>query len=311
MSEITKFEITDQQKIHDYFEKNGYVVISNAIHESKIKKFISSYEKARHHPLFVYYSQSLHVGMRPELNQYGYIQDSMQNASRLAFFKSFSQSYQDCIYDTAVSQALGSVTGCDSHISWQNMFFDQSTGTIEHQDSWYLDTSPPGNLVGVWFALEDIKPASGPFFLLPGSHKLGLIDRKTFPDHEQFVAEVRRIVDSGEFEKKPMTLNKGDILLWHPYLIHGAFSVEDPSLSRKSFTSHFYPASSQAKDTEQDKLLSIYNHQSPKPTHNASISSAYRFSDYFYSLLVFGLFVKHRLMSVKKRMSMRREEYGG
>ena len=37
------------------------------------------------------------------------------------------------------------------------MFFDRSTGTVEHQDSWYLDTDPPGNLVGVWYALEDIQ----------------------------------------------------------------------------------------------------------------------------------------------------------
>jgi len=55
------------------------------------------------------------------------------------------------------------------------MFFDQSVGTIEHQDSWYLDTEPAGRLIGVWYALEEIDRNSGPFFVVPKSHTLKLV----------------------------------------------------------------------------------------------------------------------------------------
>jgi len=105
-----------------------------------------------------------------------------------------------------------------------------------------------------------------------------------------------------------MCLSKGDILLWHPYLIHGAFSCDDSSLSRKSFTSHFYPVGENVKYTEKGKILSIYNHKKPRNTENENILDAYRFSDYFYNLLVYGLYAKNRLVMETKKMSMRRED---
>ena len=39
---------------------------------------------------------------------------------------------------------------------YQNMIFDKSTSTVDHIDSYYLDTIPAGELVGVWIALEGI-----------------------------------------------------------------------------------------------------------------------------------------------------------
>lgn len=105
-----------------------------------------------------------------------------------------------------------------------------------------------------------------------------------------------------------MCLKKGDILLWHPYLVHRAFQCKDESKSRKSFTSHFYPSDLKAKDTEKEKLLSIYNHDNPKKTKNKNISSAYRFNDYFYNILVYMLYVKNSLFK-KKLLSMHREDY--
>ena len=49
---------------------------------------------------------------------------------------------------------------------WQNMFFDKSVGTVDHFDSWYLDTDPPGSLIGAWFALEDIDGKGGTFIFI-------------------------------------------------------------------------------------------------------------------------------------------------
>ena len=46
---------------------------------------------------------------------------------------------------------------------WQNMFFDKSTGTIDHIDTWYLDSDPMGYLFGAWIALEDIDGKGGVF----------------------------------------------------------------------------------------------------------------------------------------------------
>lgn len=188
------------------------MVIENAINSQKIDDFMDSYKAICKNYFFVYYSQSTHVGTRPIFNEFGFIKESMQNASRLAFFGEFCNRMQTCIYDNNVSQALSIISGERKHVSWQNMFFDQSTGTVDHQDSWYLDTEPAGNLIGVWYALENISIDSGAFFVIPGSHKHGLIDREKFPEHDSFVNEVKKLIDRSSLEKKAMILNKGDII---------------------------------------------------------------------------------------------------
>jgi len=133
------------------------------------------------------------------------------------------------------------ISGKPSFVSWQDMLFDRSVGTIDHQDSWYLDTQPYGHLVAGWFSLEDIHPDSGPFFVYPGSHNLPRLSKASHPTHEAFLAEIKRMVAASGLEKKQALLKKGDVLFWHPSLVHGADSVRDERYSRKSLTSHYYP----------------------------------------------------------------------
>ena len=128
------------------------------------------------------------------------------------------------------------------------MAFDQSTGTVDHLDSWYLDTESPGGVIGVWIALEDISPESGPFFVCPRSHLLGSIPRSSVGDHNQFLDIVQSRLSTHDLKKIPMHLNKGDILLWNSLLIHGAFSPASQTFSRKSLTSHFFPLGMRRND---------------------------------------------------------------
>ena len=125
------------------------------------------------------------------------------------------------------------------------MFFDKSTGTVPHQDYYYLDTDPPGHLVAGWFALEDIQEDAGAFFVVPKSHMGPLIKRKTnipqFSDHEEYVTKVQKLITEQNYEPKPMLLEKGSVLFWHPFLVHGAFQNANPNHSIKSFTAHFLP----------------------------------------------------------------------
>jgi phytanoyl-CoA hydroxylase len=127
----------------------------------------------------------------------------------------------------------------------QNMFFDKSTGTIEHQDHYYLDSNPPGQMTAAWYALEDIHEDAGCFFVLPGSHKGKVIERarnSDFLDHDAFVKEIGELIEEGRYEYRSFSISKGDVIFWHPYTIHGAYNNKDPRYSRKSLTAHYYPS---------------------------------------------------------------------
>lgn len=250
---ITKFSINNPTEIKEYYQSQGYVVVKNILSHEKIDNFINRYEEMKRNKLFIYYSQSLHLPLQPKITPEGFIEESIERVMDLKFFPGFSKATSDCLIDRQISNVLSVISGSSSHTLWQNMFFDKSTGTVEHQDHYYLDTDPPGNLIGTWYALEDIHPDSGCFFVIPESHKGSVISRKNLsstkegikslvPEHDRMRKRIMNLIREQKYEYKAFPLSKGDILFWHPNTIHGAYKNENPKFSRKSFTAHFYPS---------------------------------------------------------------------
>lgn len=120
------------------------------------------------------------------------------------------------------------------------MFFDKSTGTVAHQDHYYLDSDPPGHNIAAWFSIEDIHEDAGPFFVIPGSPRLPNVPQTL--EHVAYVKEIERVIEAHRLERLACPIRKGDVLFWHPSLIHGAFTNVNPQHSRKSFTAHYLPA---------------------------------------------------------------------
>jgi phytanoyl-CoA hydroxylase len=129
----------------------------------------------------------------------------------------------------------------------QSMFFDGNPATWAHQDTYYLDSTAVGRMVAAWFAMEDIEPGAGRFYVYPTSHRLKLPDpvgKTSYSyNHEQYKAVVRDAIGNRGLECRAPALQAGDVLLWHPSTIHGSLATATPSKSRRSFTGHYIPAS--------------------------------------------------------------------
>ena len=250
---IIKFTAENSAEIKNYYESQGYVVIKRLLDFSKIDQLLQQYEKIKRDKFFVYYSQSIHLPLKPRISPEGFIEESIERPSHLKFFPGFSKAVLNCLVDPKISDILSILSGSSCHSLWLNMFFDKSPGTVEHQDHYYLDTNPPGNLIGVWYALEDIHPDSGCFFVVPGSHKGTVISRKNLSakkkgikglalEHDIMRKQIMSLIRENDYQYKPFPLEKGDVLFWHPYTIHGAYDNINPQFSRKSLTGHFYPS---------------------------------------------------------------------
>ncbi|MBE9179496.1 phytanoyl-CoA dioxygenase family protein [Oculatella sp. LEGE 06141] len=240
---LTKFNPTELQDIQNYYEQNGYVIVSKLLQESAIDNFLKEYNRFKARPFYVFRSQDTN---QPELirsNEQGFLEHSILDPQNLVFAKGFTSTVEKCITSTAISNLLKQLSGKDKHIIWQSMFFDKSTGTVAHQDHYYLDTDPAGHLIAAWFALEDIHPDAGCFFVVPGSHRGEVLERTAsgFKDHEDFVSRTQQLISENNYQFKPCPLAKGDVLFWHPFTVHGAFTNINPQYSRKSFTAHFVP----------------------------------------------------------------------
>jgi phytanoyl-CoA hydroxylase len=242
---LKKFSASETDSIREYYDAQGYVVVENLLNHAKIQNLIKYYEEIKYSKFFIFFSQDTHLPIQPKLTPEGFIENSMLNPADLKLWKKFSQSVEECLVDESVIGILSMLSGSSSHVMMQNMFFDKSTGTVEHQDHYYLDADPSGKMTAVWYALEDIHEDAGCFFVLPGSHKGKVIERQSasnFGDHNDFVKAIGELIEEGNYEYRSFPLDQGDIIFWHPYTIHGAYNNQDPHYSRKSLTAHYHPS---------------------------------------------------------------------
>lgn len=140
---------------------------------------------------------------------------------------------------------------------YTSLFYEQGSAQPIHRDIPLFWTYPGFMYFGMWIALEDTDDENGPLEVIPGGHRIGLIDRgaiaaqrfnepMTIPpmsnelwiDYQDEVA--RRVVEK-RLTKKKIYVKKGDVILWHPLAPHGGASINDPSRTRLSFVLHTTP----------------------------------------------------------------------
>lgn len=250
--------------------------------------------------------------MRPNITPEGFIKESMEDVTNLKLFPRFSKAILKCLIDENISTILNILSGTSSHTLAQSIFFDKSIGTIEHQDHYYLDSNPPGHLIGVWYALEDICEEAGCFFVLPGSHKGKVIEHEKmvskkkgveqhFPDHDEMRQKILNLIQEHNYQYQSFPLNKGDVIFWHPYTIHGSYKNQNPQFSRKSFTAHFYPSHLGRLRGKTPKLK-----QSDNPNILIRGDEIKLFAR---NIKLYTTYLLNQLTDQKPLMDMRRESY--
>ena len=227
------------KSLRNYYLENGYVIFKSLISNEKIEIILKELKKFKDSNK-IYYSQSEHNWrkIKNDLDNNNLLECSFENFTDLPWANSLSKAGRDILQSKEILFALRTLSNYKEFCMWQNMFFDKSTGTVDHIDTWYLDSDPMGHLFGAWVALEDIDGKGGVFHVYPKSH---LSINKSWKNisHDEFVNWSK--VEAQKFQQKPLFLNKGDLLLWHPSLIHGSSLQKDKGFSRKSLTAHYYP----------------------------------------------------------------------
>lgn len=239
MNHTVNITSKDLSGLQNRFAEAGYVVVQKLISDQKIDRLLAELEQLKKQRLF-YHSQSVHDWIVPELDEQGFLIESMENFTQMFWAKDLATAGNQILLSEEISQVLQALQGTSQSFAlWQNMLFDKSTGTVDHQDSYYLDTNPRGHLIGAWIALEDIHEHSGAFHVYPKSHHLINPDLFESVHHQDLIDLFTQLTQ--EIPQKPMLLKKGDVIFWDSRLIHGAQSQVNARYSRKSITAHYFP----------------------------------------------------------------------
>lgn len=182
--------------------------------------------------------------------------DQRGRHSRLVNFHMTSPNAMRIGMDPQIMSLLDYLFGRRAAI-YTSLTFEYGTEQPLHRDIPFFWTFPPNYFFGVWFAIEDIHPDSGPLMYVPGGHRFTVDHRELFEQarqqHPEAAADVlvKHALEMyyGEVARgasrigEPRTagLERGDMAIWHPQMPHGGSRAQDPGRTRKSVVFHCAP----------------------------------------------------------------------
>lgn len=236
-------------KVRDYYEQNGYVVVRGLIPPELCDQAHALFEEqVKPYNGFIY-RQATANPERHVFTSHGFMLNSILNIQSLARhrFGAFRDAGLAILTHPNLQAAVKNLLGEPGKIV-QTMYFEGNPKTWAHQDTYYLDAEQIGRMVGVWIAVEDIRPDAGRFYVYPKSHLVNMAKNGGAIDyafhHDQYKELVKKIIRKNNLTCRAPALRKGDVLFWASKTIHGSLETTEPAHSRRSFTGHFIPQSS-------------------------------------------------------------------
>lgn len=226
----------------DYYRDHGYLITRGLVPLEAIDRLLAAYARDILPSKRKFYRQSTDRYESNRVTPFGYVAQSFLDIHAYRTYPEFRQAALEIFFAEVLQRTLTEITDSDMHNLMQSMLFDANTETPPHQDWWYLDSVPNGQLLAAWIAMEDIEEEAGRFFVVPDSHRLVLHDQARTMPHSQWLARVRQYCDEHKEQLHAPDLKKGDVLFWNSRTIHGSLPTVDKRYSRKSLTAHFLPA---------------------------------------------------------------------
>jgi hypothetical protein len=135
--------------------------------------------------------------------------------------------------------------------AFQTLNFAVGSEQHFHSDAVHFHSYPHGFMCGVWIALQDVQPESGPLVYFPGSHELPYLSARTLgldrdtvmgePHPQHFFEPTwQQAVKEHAFDKQQFLPKQGEVLIWHANLLHGGEPVQERSSRRWSQVNHYF-----------------------------------------------------------------------
>jgi ectoine hydroxylase-related dioxygenase (phytanoyl-CoA dioxygenase family) len=211
--------------------KNGYTILRQAVDHSLINT------------------------VRMEFDQW-IAEHNFKTRDRVVSFHVYSKNTIELVTNPMIHEIV-SLFFDKEQVVYSSLCFREGTMQDYHRDTPHFYTNPINQYCGVWYALEDIHADAGPLKYIIGSHNIDDPDGHEIFNQikdkdlcfEKYNGQIKK-----ECEEKMLTtvdeqnynpINKGDIIIWHPKLLHGGSMVIDPRLTRYSMVTHNIPIDTQ------------------------------------------------------------------
>ena len=155
---------------------------------------------------------------------------------------------REYVCDQRVAHVLSKVTAAHLPASWwdgsvkcmQSMYFCKPPGMpgqAWHQDEIYIPTRDR-SLVGAWYALDDANVENGCLWVIPGSHRNGMLYEQRAHHNPEFDGAQQSFGfdDSGEI---PVVVKKGSVVFFNGHLLHRSAKNRSEADFRRVLVNHY------------------------------------------------------------------------
>lgn len=234
-----------------FWQRNGYVILEQAIPSQWIDQFWGQAEELINH--HEHYRTNVRVDLpsyaaHPVMEAKDIPVDVLNGPYiKIMDFHDNSALGKQIMLHEPIVTFLEAVFG-DRVIAMQSLLFKYGSQQPTHQDFAYVVSEIPSHLAAAWIALEDIHIDSGPLYYYPGSHKLKKFDfgntgifynGQSKQNPTDFANYLDALCQQVGLKRETLLIKKGDVLLWHASLAHGGDSIRNPELTRKSYVCHY------------------------------------------------------------------------
>ena len=232
--------MTDTQRQDDiaHYEEHGFMILENALSPGKVDSLCNE-------------ALQVCLGRKGEIDGIeklaGFSESEiLQQIIAIHFPHKLSPELRDTLFEPKVVESLQRIIGPNVKCM-QSMFFVKHAGRpgqAWHQDEAFIPTRDR-SLTGVWIALDNATVDNGCLWVIPGSHKPGIL----WPGRKHGDPRFDHTEESFGFpfsprDAIPAELEPGSVLLFNGYLLHRSLNNVRKSGYRRSYVSHYMSAES-------------------------------------------------------------------
>ncbi len=225
--------------IAPFFRENGFLVLQDGIDADGIQLLNrETAEICRGERGFV---KGLTAASPDEADE-----DVLRRYLCIHFPHKISRPMHDVLSAPAVVDVLTRVIGPNVKCMQSMLFIKASgkPGQAWHQDEFYIPTRDR-SLLGAWIAMDDATVENGCLWVIPGSHRHGVL----WPQHQQRDARFDCAGEATSFpysdsDAIPVEVKRGSVVFFNGYLLHRSLPNYAPSGFRRALVNHYMSAES-------------------------------------------------------------------